>query len=131
MKLKLFLSLLLLLPANLVMAAGLSDAQSGLQTAAGDNFDTSKNIQAYIAILIKGALSLVGIIFIVLIVLAGFKWMTSQGNSTKIDEAKSTIVNSVIGLVVVLAAYAIVTFVFDALQGVNSGGGSGGGSVTP
>ncbi len=122
MKLKFLLSFILLLPAHLALAAGLSDAQSGLQEAAGDNFDTSKNIQSYIAILIKGALSLVGIIFIVLIVLAGFKWMTSQGNSTKIDEAKSTIVNSVIGLVVVFAAYAIVSFVFDALQGVNSGG---------
>lgn len=133
MKLKLLLSFFLLLPAHLVLADGLGDAQAGLGQAASGNFNTNRNIRDYIAILIKGALSLLGAIFIVLIVLAGFKWMTSAGNSSKIDEAKSTIVNSVIGLAVVLAAYAIVNFVLQALQdsvsnsgGFNDGGGGGG-----
>lgn len=132
MKFKLIFSFLLLAPSHLLLADGLSEAQAGLNVAAGGNFNTNRGIRDYIAILIKGALSLLGAIFIVLIVLAGFKWMTSAGNSSKIDEAKSTIVNSVIGLAVVLAAYAIVNFVLQALQdsvsnsgGFNDGGGGG------
>lgn len=131
MKFKLIFTFILLAPSHLLLADGLGDAQAGLGEAAAGNFNTDRKIRDYIAILIKGALSLLGAIFIVLIVLAGFKWMTSAGNSSKIDEAKSTIVNSVIGLAVVLAAYAIVTFVLGALQDSVSNGGGGGGGVPP
>lgn len=119
---KLFFSILLLLPAQAVFAI---TAQEGLQQAGqGSGLDTSKTIPDYISMLIRGALGLLAAIFLVLIVLAGFKWMTSAGNSTKIDEAKSTIVNSVIGLVIVLVAYAIVEFVLRAISGAASGAGN-------
>lgn len=126
---KLFLSFLLLLPAQVALAAqqgGSQAAQQGLEEAAGRaGLDTSTNIQSYIGFIIKGALGILGAIFLVLIILAGFRWMTSAGNSQNIDAAKQTIVNSVIGLVIVLAAYAITSFVLTRVQGAtDSGGGS-------
>jgi TRAP-type C4-dicarboxylate transport system permease small subunit len=72
---------------------------------------------------VNAVLSLLAIIFIVLIVLGGFRWMTSAGNATKIETAKETITNAVIGLVVVLAAYAISEFILRALTESTSGGG--------
>jgi hypothetical protein len=52
-------------------------------------------------------LSFLGIIFIILIILAGYKWMTAGGNQEKVSEAKSSIKSSIIGLIVVVGAYAI------------------------
>ncbi|MBT7553445.1 hypothetical protein HN670_03175 [bacterium] len=119
MKIKLLLSFLLLLP----MQASALTAQQGLQQAAEGNFNTSRNIPQVIALVVNAVLSLLAIIFIVLIVLGGFRWMTSAGNATKIETAKETITNAVIGLVVVLAAYAISEFILRALTESTSGGG--------
>ena len=61
-------------------------------------------------------LSLLGIVFIVLIVYAGFKWMLAQGEEAKVTEARNLIMHSIIGLIIVLAAYAISYFVINTLQ---------------
>jgi len=52
-------------------------------------------------------LSLFGMIFLVLTVYAGVKWMTAGGNSEQIDEAKGMLRNAAIGLAIVLLAYVI------------------------
>ena len=66
--------------------------------------------------IIFAILSLLGVIFVVLIVYAGFKWMLAQGEEQKIKEAQSLITQSIIGLAIVLAAYAISYFVINTLQ---------------
>ncbi len=63
------------------------------------------------------ALSFVGAIFFILVLYAGFLWMTAFGSSEKVDKAKDILLHAAIGLVIVLAAYAISTFVFSALTG--------------
>jgi len=57
------------------------------------------------------ALSLIGTIFTVLILYAGFLWMTAGGETDKIDKAKNILKSSVIGLLITLAAYSISNFV--------------------
>lgn len=54
---------------------------------------------------------LLGIVFLVLIIYAGFTWMTSQGEKDKIAKAKATIVNSVIGITIIILSYSIITFI--------------------
>jgi len=49
------------------------------------------------------------------IVLAGFKWITSMGNATKIGEARSAITFAVIGMIVVLSSKAIYAFIVSML----------------
>ncbi len=60
---------------------------------------------------IKALLSVIGIVFIVLIIYAGYTWMLARGNETEAQKAKDTITRAIIGLFIVLAAYAITAFV--------------------
>lgn len=50
------------------------------------------------------------------IIWAGFKYMKSQGDPGKISEAKSAIQQAIIGLVISLAAVAIVEFIAGAIS---------------
>lgn len=69
------------------------------------------------------ALSVLGVVFLILIVLAGIKWMMAQGNQDKTVEAKNSIIHALIGLVIVVAAYSIVQYALDlALQVVKKTG---------
>lgn len=56
-------------------------------------------------------LSFVGVIFLILTIYAGIMWMTAQGNSAQVEKAKDLLINAVIGLVIITAAYSITTFV--------------------
>ncbi len=55
--------------------------------------------------------SFLGVIFLVLTIYAGIKWMTAQGNTNQIDQAKDTLTRSIIGLVISIAAYGITYFI--------------------
>lgn len=68
-----------------------------------------------IARVIKIALSLLGAIFIILIIYAGFMWMTSGGNEEKIKKAKETIIAAIIGLAIIVLAYAATFFIIESL----------------
>jgi len=50
-----------------------------------------------------------------LIIYAGFLWMTAGGNPEQVDKAKQWLTNAIIGLAIILAAYAISGFVIDNL----------------
>jgi cbb3-type cytochrome oxidase subunit 3 len=62
-------------------------------------------------------LSLLGVIFFLLIFYGGIRWMLAQGNEAEVEKAKQVIVAAVIGLVVVLSAYAITYFIGQRLTG--------------
>ena len=75
------------------------------------------SISYTIAQIIKAILGFLGVIFIVLIIYAGFLWMTSAGNEEKAGKAKKIITAAIIGLVIVLSAYAITIYVTDKIVG--------------
>lgn len=58
-------------------------------------------------------LSFVGVLFLILIIYAGITWMTAQGNEQKVTKAKDLLINAIVGLIIVFAAYAITAFVGD------------------
>ncbi|WKZ24784.1 MAG: pilin [Patescibacteria group bacterium] len=70
---------------------------------------------------IQGFLGLLGMIFIILMLIAGYNWMTAAGDEEKIKKATSNIRSAIIGLIIIVAAYAITYFVFSAIDGLNSG----------
>ncbi|OGY45213.1 MAG: hypothetical protein A2744_00650 [Candidatus Buchananbacteria bacterium RIFCSPHIGHO2_01_FULL_44_11] len=74
-----------------------------------------------VAEIIKAVLALLGIIFIALMVYAGFMWMTSAGNEDRVEKAKKTIVAAVIGTVIIICAYIITAFVINSLQSATAG----------
>jgi len=65
--------------------------------------------------IISYALSFVGILFLILMIWAGFLWMTAGGNEERETEAKKIIAAAVIGLIIVAAAYAITQFVGQSI----------------
>ncbi len=67
-------------------------------------------------------LGFVGVIFLILMVYAGFMWMLARGNEQRIEKAKGLIEAAIIGLVIVLAAYGITVFVVERLLGQGGGG---------
>lgn len=81
------------------------------------------SVGTLVAQIIRIALSFLAVIFLVLIVMAGFKWMTAGGNQDDIKKSTATIKNAVIGLIVVIAAYTITYFIFKQLP--FSGGNPG------
>lgn len=65
--------------------------------------------------IIKIALSCLGIIAVVIILGGGFKWMTAGGNEDKVGEARKMIISGVIGLAIIMSAFAIANFVIGSL----------------
>ncbi len=112
---------------------------SGLQSVGGTIAlpDTDPRIIA--SRIINVALGVLGIIFLILIVYAGFLYMTSGGNPEKTERAIKLIRNGVIGLIIILCSWAIARYVIDKLieaaggggNGGSTGSGPGGGGFTP
>ncbi len=111
---KLYYSLLVVMP---MLAAPHAMAQYGTDDLldSGTNLGT-KNLRDSIAAIINIVLGFLGILATVIILMGGFKWMTSQGNTEKVDEAKKLIGAGVVGLVIILSSYAIARFVLNSLQ---------------
>jgi len=81
----------------------------------GDLNTTDNSLQQAIVNVINFVLSLIGIIFLVLTIYAGFLWMTAGGNDDQVGKAKKLIINSIIGIIIIVAAYAFTNFVLSGL----------------
>jgi len=83
-------------------------------TGAGAGYNTVEAIPS-LPLIVGKALSILtiflGIVFLGLMIYAGYLWMMARGNEQDIEKAKNIIIYAVIGLVVVLAAYAIVKLI--------------------
>jgi hypothetical protein len=103
-------------PVAAVHAAefGLTETLAEVEKKQGTTFVDSP--ATIVGRLISAALGLVGIIFFVLMVYAGFLWMTARGNEKATTKAKEAIVSAVIGLVIVAGAYAITNLIFKGVQ---------------
>lgn len=66
--------------------------------------------------IIKIALGFLGLIALVIVMISGFKWMTSNGNEEKIKSAKKMLLNGVIGMIIILFSYVIVNFIIKKAQ---------------
>jgi len=73
------------------------------------------DLQDTIGYVIRAALGFLGIIAVVIILIGGFKWMTASGSEEKVQEAQKLIVAGIIGLAIILSAYAIASFVIEQL----------------
>jgi hypothetical protein len=71
-----------------------------------------------VATLVRSGLGFLGIIFLIMILLAGFTFMTAGGSSERAGAAKRTFFNAIIGLIIILSANSIVTYVIKAFNGV-------------
>lgn len=74
--------------------------------------------------IINFSLSLLGIIVTVIITFAGWKWMTAGGNEEEAKSARRILVAAIIGLMIILSAYAISNFALNRLAQATDVGAS-------
>jgi amino acid transporter len=78
--------------------------------------DVEAKAQSMIGTIINGFLSLVGVFFLILVIYGGFQWMNARGREEEIKKAKDIVRSAIIGMIIVMSAYAIAYFVSNALQ---------------
>jgi len=103
----------------------------------GQNKNMPNNLILVVAQIIRVLLGLLGIIFLALLIWSGFNWMTAGGEEEKVTKAVDTIKRAVIGLIIILASFAIASFVISKIVSstntIPQGGGTnpqGGGGTT-
>lgn len=82
------------------------------------DYNINSTVADVASLIVSAVLSLLGIIFLVMIIIGGFNWMTAAGSEDKVTKAKATLFRGIIGLFIVVAAYAITAFVFGAIGGI-------------
>jgi hypothetical protein len=94
----------------------LKDRLTSVGGAAGFTTDTTiASTPKVVGIIVGAFINFTGLTFIVLMIIAGYGWMTSNGNEEKIKKSVSTIKASIIGLIVSLSAWAIWNLIFQKL----------------
>lgn len=73
-----------------------------------------QDIMTSINSIIRVILSFLGILAVIIILWGGFIWMTAMGDETKVDKAKTLIIAGIVGIVIILSAYAIAEFVISS-----------------
>ena len=126
LKYKVILAILLLAAVMLAgagnsSAANLKDAfVSGgpLDTAAGQDgagYNTDLALEGMVGLIIQTAWSILGIIFLILIIYGGYIWLNARGVEQNVEKAKDIIKTAIIGLIIVIGAYAISWFIINGL----------------
>lgn len=90
---------------------GLNQVNSGL-----NNSLSSTDPRTVIGRIINMALGFLGVIAVGIVLMGGFKWMIAGGNEEQTGEAKKLLGAGVIGLVIILSAWAIATFIINSLN---------------
>lgn len=76
------------------------------------------NLGEIVASLLNIAYVAAGVFFLIQVVIGGIQWINAGGDPKNLESARGRITNAVIGLVIVVAAFAI-TLIFTTLLGVN------------
>ena len=100
--------------AQLNLESGINSAKG---TGAPDNVMEDDGLIKKVVNLLLWA---IGIVSVIMIIIGGFRYATSNGDSNQVSAAKNTIMYAVIGLVIAIFAYAIVNFVLFQTAGIDA-----------
>ena len=92
-------------------------AQASIYASDPQSCNDDKDLNGLVRTIITTIIFAVGMGAVVMIILGGVSYATSQGDPQKVKKAKDTILYGIIGLVVALLAFAIVNFVLSSIQG--------------
>ena len=116
-----FIMSIILVPI-FVFASGAEDALVGLQTSAYESGVGSPDtdISVFVGNIIRALLGLLGVLILIFILYGGYLWLASGGNEQMVKKAKDILTSAFIGLIIVLAAMAITTFIMQGITGAIS-----------
>lgn len=121
-----FLFILLALSFNFVVVNKLAVAGSSwggqigmkeIGSAYRDDPET-EDIRYKVVKIINLILSFLGILCLILIVFAGFKWMTAGGSEDQVKSAQAILKNAVIGLVIILLSWSVTIFIMARMNSI-------------
>lgn len=110
----------LLVPAVAGAQAQITSQDLGIQYGSATGLG-NQDVRTTVARIIRTAMGLLGIVAVVIILIGGFKWMTAGGNDEQTGEAKKWIFSGIIGLAIILSAYALATYVINSLVSATTG----------
>lgn len=99
-------------------------AQLGLQETAesagliAEGGDAPLGPAGLVGTVLGYGLAFIGVIFFVLMLYAGFLWMTARGNEEQVTKAQELIKSAIIGIIIVFLSYVITNFVLGRLTSV-------------
>ncbi len=99
----------------LAFSASTSGLGEAAETLYGTTGDSGTDLQALVTNIINAILGLMGSVFLVLTVYAGFLWMTAAGDATKIKKAGAIITAAAAGLTITFSAYALSSYVISSV----------------
>jgi len=103
-----------------------AQASLGLEAAGGTGLGT-RDLKDLIMSIVQILLGFLGIVAVIIVLYGGFLYMTSEGEADKVDKAKKVLINAAIGLLIILSAFAIVTYVINRMEEITQGGGGSSG----
>ena len=107
--------------SHVVLAA---DPAVALQTVGTAGDLSQKSLPLLIASIIRVVLGVLGIVTVILIIYAGFMYMSAKGDPAKVDKAKKIITQTVIGLIIIMSSYSIASFIIGKLLEAMNGPGT-------
>lgn len=75
--------------------------------------NNENSLMSTLSVVINVVLGVVGFVAVVMIIIGGISFVTSQGDTAKVTKARNTILYGVVGLIVAILAFAIVNFVLS------------------
>jgi hypothetical protein len=96
---------------------GLKNTGQAIGYTQTDVNEASQSLPQRIGKVIQIILTFLGVIFLALMIYAGYVWMMAKGNEQLLTKAKNTIITAITGLIVVLAAYALTAIIGTWMQG--------------
>ena len=95
----------------------LDNLKSAAEVGAQYNTVNTDTVPQIIGQIVAVALGFVGSIFFIMIIYSGFQWMTAGGNEEKVKQSRTRLINSIIGLTFVVAAYFLTWLIKVTLLG--------------
>ncbi len=125
-----FLTFIVFVPEAQAQATAGEALVGGLNPLGQGGGLPATDIRVLIARVIQVALGLIGVVMVVLMLYAGWLWMTAGGNEEQIGRAKKVLTNSAIGLSIIISSYAITSFIISTLsKGATDISGAGDGTA--
>ena len=76
-------------------------------------YDTDSDIRDVVVNIVNWVLGILALAAVIMVIYGGIRWMTAGGNEENITIAKKILSAAIIGLIIVLLAWAITTFLFS------------------
>ena len=100
--------------AKVFALGGLTETGRAMGYSSTVDLPVPQRIGLYVGV----AISFLGVLFLAYAIYGGYLWMTAQGDEKKVNIAKDILTRATIGLIIIVSAYAITSFVGGLAFGI-------------